>query len=218
MKNFKSMAAGLSMAVAALALTTTPAHAVLIELDLNAAGDKLITLDTVTGLEWLDVNATLGLSYNAAEATAFVTAQGFSHANTTDVSTLFTNTGVTDQTGAFTTGNFPGAVELLAKLGCTNACGSPAPSVNGFADLTPFDAALATFPLVRPDFISLVGRSFVFTGLGTSSKSDAFPILGNFLHRSPISPIAVPEPSTWAIMIAGLIGLSVCRRRRGNGS
>ena len=45
-----------------------PASAALIEQDLFTSGDGLITLDTSTGLEWLDVTETLGQTYNAVAA------------------------------------------------------------------------------------------------------------------------------------------------------
>lgn len=44
------------------------ASASLLELDLLTAGDGLVTRDTETGLDWLDLTATLNLSYNDIEA------------------------------------------------------------------------------------------------------------------------------------------------------
>ena len=48
-------------------LFANPASAALIEQDLFAAGDGLITFDDQTGLEWLDLTETTNLSYNDVE-------------------------------------------------------------------------------------------------------------------------------------------------------
>ena len=131
MQKIKSFFFTILFGIAAVGMSATSAHAILIENDLNAAGDKLITLDTATGIEWLDVTATLGLSYNQALGTTFVTAQGFSHATVDDVSTLYTNAGVPAQGGAFVAANFIGAQDLLLKLGCTSSCGPNGPEHRG---------------------------------------------------------------------------------------
>ncbi|MHA1568878.1 MAG: hypothetical protein ACTSXZ_05365, partial [Alphaproteobacteria bacterium] len=137
-KAIQSIAVGLCLGIAAVGLTATPAHAFLIEQDLNAVGDNLITLDTVTGLEWLDVTATLGLSYNAAEASLFVTAQGFRHANRDEVSALYTNAGVTDQSDVWVVADITGAQDLVNKMGCTQYCGAGDQyAQHGWVDLVP---------------------------------------------------------------------------------
>lgn len=73
-----------------LGMLTKPASAVLISTDLLTAGDGLLTLDTATGLEWLDLTQTVGQSYNSVFAGfgGYTTTQGFGFANTTQVSQL----------------------------------------------------------------------------------------------------------------------------------
>jgi len=47
-----------------LALATFNINAAIVSVDWQAAGDNLITLDTLNGLEWLDLTATVNRSYN----------------------------------------------------------------------------------------------------------------------------------------------------------
>ncbi len=209
LRSIKLVAAGLYMAVAAIGLTASPAHALLIEGDLNAVGDKLITLDTVTGLEWLDVTATLALSYDAAELTPFVTSQGFRHADLTEVSTLYTNAGVTDQTGVFAATNFLGAQELLSKLGCTFAC-AWAPFLEGWADLVPFHVSSPADPFLMIDLGTSTAGVFGFFPWGAKDTGNS--VVGNYLVRAA----PVTEPSSMALLVGGLIAVAGFRRRRLN--
>ncbi len=48
---------------ATLLVSGSPAYAALVEQDLFTAGDGLLTLDTDTNLEWLDVTETLGQAF-----------------------------------------------------------------------------------------------------------------------------------------------------------
>lgn len=57
------------MVAATLALSQ-PAQASLLSVDLFATGDGLLTLDTSTQFEWLDLTATEGLSYDEVVAGA----------------------------------------------------------------------------------------------------------------------------------------------------
>ena len=91
-----------------------PATADLIEIDLLSAGDKLITLDTDTGLEWLDVSLTANITYNAITSGAAVGGLGglnpivnfgFIHATPDQTGSLFLNAGIAAP-NSFTTANF----------------------------------------------------------------------------------------------------------------
>src|SRR6185503_20083259 len=64
----------------------------LLGVDLFAPGDRLVTRDTATGVDWLDLTATLNLS--AQDILADIggwQSLGFAHAATMDVRTLFLN-------------------------------------------------------------------------------------------------------------------------------
>lgn len=122
-KTIKWVATALFVAMAAVAMSATSARATLIVRDLvSGDGLGLITFDDASGFEWLDVTATLGLSYDAAELSTFVVSDGFRHANVDEVATLYTNAGVTLE--SFSAANFMGVQELISKLGCTSFCES----------------------------------------------------------------------------------------------
>ena len=81
------------------------------------------TIDTDTGLRWLDVTATLGLSYSEVSSTLLGSGQlydGWRYATVYEVSQLFTNEGVTDgydgyQTNATELANLTNLIGLLGK-------------------------------------------------------------------------------------------------------
>ncbi len=69
----------------------------LVQRDLNRRGDGLLTLDTSTGLEWLDITETdLNLSYNrmVGELDKGGMFEGFRYATEDEVLTLLTNAGI----------------------------------------------------------------------------------------------------------------------------
>lgn len=134
--------------VAALALALMPRSAPgeLIALDLLAAGDKLLTRDTVSHLEWLDPPATMGLpavysphTYDEIESGAGGwRGLGFRHASRTEVVGLvlqfaFPEQSVLDGYGYGDELFWP-AQNFLSMLGCTEACGTTEERVVGYLD------------------------------------------------------------------------------------
>src|SRR5262245_29957593 len=77
--------------VLAVTLLALPAQAELLEVDLLAPGDKLITRDTETGLDWLDLGGvTTNLSYDAVHGGAGGwLASGWRYATEAEVCALF---------------------------------------------------------------------------------------------------------------------------------
>lgn len=209
-KNIKSVAAGLYLAIAAMALTATSAHAILIEQDLVASsGDNFITFDSDTGLEWLDVNLTIGQSYNTSEASTFVTVDGFRHATLAEVLALWINSGrVAAPSTAFSTANFVPSVDFVAKFGCTGSCALSSAFVQGIYETSPTTVASG---LVQQETAGPIGR--YFEGFGSFSLTSASGDTGNFLVRESAAE-ALPEPTTLAIVAIGLAGMGFARRKR----
>ncbi|MEO0425190.1 MAG: hypothetical protein AAF184_22835 [Pseudomonadota bacterium] len=120
------------IALCALALAAVTAHADLVSED-SEFGTDTITLDTDTGLSWLDWSVTLGQSFD--EVTAQLgpggTYEGFRFATNAEVETLWGNGGIVDITtegpidfaNDFTAANFLPAQTLIALLGTTGLNG-----------------------------------------------------------------------------------------------
>jgi hypothetical protein len=188
-----------AVASLALLLASAPAGAALMEGDLAAPADGLITTDTATGLQWLDLTATLGISYNAAEASGFVTNDGFRHATIGEVATLFGNADFPlPMPAANNPANDAAANLLLGLLGCTQFCGTVNATGRGFADGT-------TALTVRPNYHnSGLGSGAATLSLQSNNLDLVDATSGHFLVR-------VPEASTGLMMLLGL-GLAMRRR------
>ena len=190
------------LAVAVLVAITMPfqAHADLVRADDPAFGAGTdgfnLTRDTATGLEWLDLTLTKGLSYNAVAGGAggFIAA-GFSFATESQVSTLFTSAGFTFQDANNHAVDAPSAVLLLNLVGCTVNCTTFAfPAGQGFVDFDVFSSTTAPQALYQAivstpgDFATaFTGRAFA-QSVTSFSKDSSFSSGGSFLIR----PVPVP--------------------------
>lgn len=123
-------------ALAAICLAA-PSQAALIRADLFAPGDGLLTMDTDSALEWLDVDQTVGLSFTqvAEEGAGDWTALGFRHATTGEVAELFARVGIATFNMPAEE-NFPGSNLLLELMGCTGRCASSQSFQLGYAVAT----------------------------------------------------------------------------------
>lgn len=172
-----------------------PASAALIARDLVAPGDELLTFDTDTGLEWLDLTATQGLSFNQAEASSFVSVDGFRHATTVEVTALFQHAGGSVNS-PFNAANAAPALLLLDLMGCTDTLtcrvlpsGAVVGGSSGWAS-NPADPSRAYLPTYRSSATGALGRLLSPGGSGTFDTR--MSTVGNYLvHDSPI-----PEPSS----------------------
>ena len=79
-----------------LSLWHPPAQAALISMDLAEQNDGLLTFDTDTGLEWLDLTETADLSINQVLAGGFVTVGFFRYVSSDELRTLYLNAGITE--------------------------------------------------------------------------------------------------------------------------
>ena len=188
-----------------LLLVGGTAGAALIEGDLAAPGDGLVTLDTATGLEWLDLTATLGMSYNQAEASSYVTSDGFRHATMAEAQTLFLDAGFLTVNNVNNPANDPAAALLLDLVGCTQFCGTVNATGRGFADYT------TPGWTTRPNYHnSGLGAGAAVVSLLSSNLDLVDTTSGNFLVRVA----SVPEPSTGLLVAIGLVVAAGRRSRR----
>ena len=187
----------------------------LLGVDLIGTGDQLLTRDTTTGTDWLDLTATLNLS--ARDILADIggwQSLGFVHATTMDVRTLFLNSdppNIVINTGAnpLSPSNVRGAQRLLNLMGIT----FPGPSPNDF-DILGNGIAGAGEPGVSLVHFADYGtttdgtRGFFFVPDGIAPDTFRDTQVGNFLIRP------IPEPSTVWLLATGMVFLSLGARKR----
>lgn len=197
---------------AILGIFASSASAALMSADFLSSGDGLLTVDSGTGLEWLDMTQTLNQSYNSVIAgyNGYTTTYGFRYATAAEVTTFFTNAGipVIDQTTAlnYQAANVAPANALIALIGT----GDPI-----FMDAIIADLATASNHRVAviqgiPNLASATS-TMVCTQCGTWSADAIEPRIGSFLVRASSSQ--VPAPATLALIGLGLAGIRYQRRK-----
>ena len=215
-----------SAALIAATLTLAP---------LSAAQAQLVdhgstTLDTQAGLEWLDLSASTGLSFAQVSA-GFDTGgafEGYRYATSTEVQHLLGEFGLpTTASTTYSTSLAPQLAVFDSYLGLNFGGLGPAygfqamvgDAIDGFAGYHPlfygFPYSLNT-DLGDGSFVA-VGDRLVDTYAEATigySETGFERGLGHFLVRDAVSP--APEPSTWALLAAGLalIGVRARAKRR----
>lgn len=158
-------------------------------------------IDTATGLKWLDLTQTQGMSWNASLASSFVTVEGYAHATETQVITLFTNAGFLTTNNVNNVLNNPAASTLLAYLGCTQFCNTVNATGRGFAYLN------GTFT-TRPNYhLSGLGAGAATLSLQSSNFNLVDPTAGHFLVK------VVPVPAAVWLFGSALGVMGVMRRK-----
>ena len=165
--------------------STVTARAVITEKDLFSPGDKLLTLDSTTGLEWLDVYETRGLSYNdvaISDIGGFISL-GFRHATIDEVLALYGEFGITDLSFGLSAANFLPALDLFDTMSFIVIDPNvPTQRQQGFADLIPLDPLTVHRPEVFVNLADGVARAGIPVG-SIVGKGVPFNDMGSYLVR-----------------------------------
>lgn len=193
--NFRSVCASISFCVAVMA--TSSANAALVSIDLApSSGDNLVTRDTDSGLDWLDVPLTTNQTFDQVRTGTYYQ-QGFRHATTDELRILFTHAGIPDDGFDISVTQPTEALALMTLLGMTMTSAGRS-STYGFTGNDFFGNVVTTtnYPigtqfsalLGKIDFIDLtaaglglIGEAH-FTG-GHPFSDQADPSYGSFLVR-----------------------------------
>lgn len=190
------------------------ANANLKSIDLFSVGDNLVTKDSKTGLEWLDLTQTQNLSTKQIlEGVGGWSGYGFVYATTSQVTQLFLNSNnkatLTPPGGDVTEENLKGALNLLDLLGTTyvqDCCNNFSIVGNGFAGINEPGSNLIYGATFGTNLNSTAGFFFVPDGVFSTEFSS--PLMGSYLVRS-VSPVPLPASAPLFLSALGLMGFSV---------
>lgn len=205
-------------AIAVLALLcSTASEATLIEVDLFTAGDGLVTRDTATNLDWLDVTETTGLSFAAvAGGAGGFSAAGWRHASTAEICGLFAGGGAAPSPcpGSGFAANGNAGQLYLDLLGVTFGYLDTDLSVLSFWGLfadAGNPALVGEVELAVDRFSSGLVRTYTGVREDRVSPTSAAGEYGNLLVRAA----PVPEPGTGLLLALGVGALAFRRASRG---
>lgn len=176
------------------------------------------TIDTATGLEWLDLTLTQGQSYNNIVIDGFggYAVQGYVHATTEQLCGLFGSLG-DDMTGCTdATNNVLNIIEQSTATTLTNYLGVTFsdPTNSGayglFDDGSDTDIGLGCVEVGSTGTCKSDTGPLVYRLLGWATKADYHSTAGNWLVR----PSQVPVPAAVWLFGSGLLGLIGVAKRK----
>lgn len=188
----------------------------------QGSGDQKLTLDTRTGLEWLDLTETRGRSINTVHnGYGDWVNNGFRFATSVEVFSLLETAGVIenmDSTGAVTGGSFAqviGSTNLLSLLNLIGISSVTYSQIYSYGWNADQRYGLGTVQYYYSYFTTIPGQHYAArVDYGSSQPYVEDPAIGSFLVRN-VSP--VPEPATmwfFGFAIAGFCLIGSNRRKK----
>ena len=177
-------------------------QAALLSTDWKVTNDNLITRDTNSGLDWLDLSVTLGMSYNEIFNNTIYLDYGFRFATEVQLTELFTSVGITS--GAernYLSENYIGAYNLVDLMD----------SRDHYFDIisSPGQSFLTAAAI---DINELDKTASVRFGNTEFMTNDTNSNIGFYLVRK--NDFFVPIPPSIFLFLSGLLGLYSFIRRK----
>jgi probable HAF family extracellular repeat protein len=179
---------------------STMANSALVEMDWKTPGDKSITYDTATGLQWLDLTASFNRSVSDVASQLGVGGdyQGFQYATESEVRTLFSNADIPDLSGEWSPLNYQPVLDLQPLVGITRASFGESFGATGDQGTSPLDILGIGLQQQSNPASSVFEQARVSTNDSISIYQTAF--LGHWLIKS------VPNHSAVSFMPLGSLG------------
>lgn len=198
-----------------ICLSTSQVFASLIESDyVSGTGDKLLTFDSSSGLQWLDLTATKGRSVDQIElGFGGYLADGFRYATGSEVLDLFASADA-PQGYYLDSVHIRSVQSLMLMLGVTYQNNLPSQG-NPFGQQTTYGITGDTFSysgFTPWHTYAVIGASDSSAGLGVGGQIYEYAadsLIGSFLVR----PATVPEPSSGLLAGLGLVLMAFTKRR-----
>jgi hypothetical protein len=225
-------------AVSTIALASMSASAQLISTDWKSTGDKLATLDESTGIEWLDLTQTDGMSIDTAESLLSSRFEGWRLPTRSEVTQLMVNAfpsqasfvqgsgskGLTNTTTDNEADNFRlmfGTTQVSSNYDSTlgmfknDPGGQYSALMSGAYDRKYDDRITLYSNLNTTTYTSYSNTSYgvyLVSDGGTTQSSLNDPSLN---ANNANAPSSVPLPATAALLGLGLLGFGARRKKNG---
>ena len=196
------------LGIVVFCMIATSANGSLLGIDWQTAGDKALTQDTTTGLQWLDLSASSNRSFSDVSTQLGVGGdfEGFRYASEVEVRTLFSNAGVPDLSGAWNLLNYQPVLDLQSLIGITR--GSFGESFGATGDQGFNSSSVLGIGLQQQSNPSSSVYQQARVLVNNTIPLDQTAFLGHWLVRP------VPVPSAVWLFGSGLLGLVGIARRK----
>ena len=200
-----------------LLLVSGQSNAALFEADYLSAGDGLITMDTNSTLEWLDLSLTSGMPF--ANALSAYSADGWRYAEQNEIFAMFDSnfTNINDNGSTVAdpgTTTYDEAVHMVNMFGLTPSAPSEV-SFGWYEDADDF-LRLSGVWLANGGAVAVIYRDFNNNydeiPAAPTPRDDGYPDVGTYLVRG-VSPIPIPA-AIWLFGTALIGFVGFCKRKK----